>query len=541
MKLNKIDRYKIELCSLLFFTLSLMFCACDDSVLDKSSLSSLSASTFWTDESDALMGLTSVYSSTKGGGMNNNFYGFALHYLDCCTDNGCTKAMSRLALLTNGELSSTNDYVLSHWSNSYTRIAAANNFLENISSCEMDDDEKNEMIGEVRFMRAYQYFWLTQFFGDVPLVKKILTTSEANSLFRTSQDTVVAFIEEELISAIDLLPDARPDDEDGRIVKAAAQAILGRLYMSEERWSDASDIFQDIINSGNYALDARYKELFEDEGKGSDEIIYSVKYMEDDDGNNVHTTSLPIQFEGYHTTEPYNSLIKVYDMVDGFPQDESPLYDPTNPYLNKDPRLYYTIFLPGISTFAGVTYDPVNSGAGDLGSITYGYCVKKFTDEDYTGTLSAYGSDYPMIRYAEVLLSYLECEYEANNGNISQALLDKTVNAIRARDAVNMPAIALADFSKDRMRNERRVELAWEGLRYWDILRWEIADSVRSVDAIKSIYLTDDPNNYTGYTVDDEGFRIIGSADFDSPTNYLWPIPQTEIDINSNLTQNPGY
>jgi hypothetical protein len=530
--------YKIELLSLLILTISFMFSGCDDSVLDKYPLDELSTSTFWTDVSDADLGLTGVYSSAKASEEGNNFYGFSMLYLDAATDNGALATLSKYWLFTNGDLDASNTRVKSHWSNSYTRIATANNFLENIYSCDMDDDERDEMIGEVQFMRAWQYFWLTQFFGDVPLVKKVLTTSEANSLIRTSVDVVETFIEEQLDSAINVLPDTRDDDEDGRIVKAAAQVLKGRLLMAQERWSEASEIFKDIINSGNFSLDSRYKELFEDAGEGSDEIIYSIKYIEDDDPTTVLRPQTPVQFGGYGKIQPFNDLVKAYDMIDGLPQDESDLYDPENPYINKDPRLSYTVFLPDITEYQGSIYTPI--GTNDFSAIKYGYALKKYLDEDFDGSLTNYGSDFPMIRYAEVLLSYLECEFEANNGNVTQALLDETVNAVRARDAVDMPAINLADFTEDRMRNERRVELAWEGLRYWDILRWKIADEVCTGE-MKSIYLTDDPDNYSGYPVDEDGYRIIGTKAFKNPTNYLWPIPQTEIDINPALEQNNGY
>ncbi len=532
--------YTNKIWSLITLTFLFMFCGCDDSVLDKEPLDELSTTTFWTSESDALMGLTAVYSKTKGTEESQNFYGISMLYLDAATDNGALSGLTRYWYFTNGDLEATNSRVSTHWSNSYKRIATANDFLANIYSCDMDEDERNEMIGEVQFMRAWQYFWLTTFWGDVPLVTSILTTEEANTLTRTPASTVETFIEEQLNSAIDLLPDTRPDDEDGRIVKAAAQVLKGRLLMAQKRWSEASAIFQSIINSGNYTLDSRYKELFEDEGEGSNEIIYSVKYMEDVSYNTIPKVHLPIQFGGNNKLEPFGNLMKVYDMTDGLPQDESPLYDPTNPYLNKDPRLYYTFFLPEITEFRGSIFDPINAGYSDFSSNKYGIALKKYTDEYFDGDSKNYGSDFIMIRYAEVLLNYLECEFEANNGNITQELLDETVNAIRAREAVNMPAIAITDFTEERMRNERRVELAWEGLRYWDILRWGIAHEVCTGDVI-SIYLTDDPDNYTGYPVNDEGYRIIGTKAFKNPTNYLWPIPQTEIDINPALEQNDGY
>jgi hypothetical protein len=515
---------------------------CTDDFLEKQPLAALSAETFWQTETDAFLGLTGVYSSERRDAEEGrNFIGFSAVGHEAATDNGCMARRAREWNLTAGGLSSSEGRTEARYDRSYVRIGAANNFLENIDRVQdIDEDLRAQMIAEVRFIRAYQYFWLTQFFGDVPLVTKLLTVEEANAIERTPKSEVVNFILTEMTEAIPNLPLQRPDAENGRIIRAAAYALQGRMFMAEKRWSEASDAWKAIIDMDLFELHSNFKEIFEDGGDGSKEVIYAIKYVQDLDGQNVLRTNRPIQFGGNNKYQPFNSLVVAFDMIDGMPQDQSPLFDPMNPYANKDPRLYATMFIPEISTWQGSTY--VLTGL-DFNATHYGFALRKFLDEEYDGDDTSYGSDFKQIRYAEVLLSYLESEFEANGGTATQALLDETVNIVRAR--VDMPAINNADISRDRIRNERRVELAWEGLRYWDILRWDIAEDVFTNNPEVGAYLGNlvagDQGAIAARDVDENGYVIIGTKAFNYPTNNLWPIPQAERDINSNLSQNPGY
>lgn len=540
MKTKYIYQSKITLC-LLPVLILFFISGCSEDLLNKQPLDALSVGTFWQTENDAKLALTGVYNSNKNAEEGRNFYGYSLLTLDAATDNGCFAGHGRESRFTDGRLVPTWNRNQWHYERSYIRIAAANNFLENIDAVEMDAAKKKEMIAEVRFLRAYQYFWLCQFYGGVPLVEKVLTVDEANTLTRNTKAEIVNFVEDELTAAATDLPPARPAEEDGRIVKAAALAMKGRLLMAEKRWAEAATIYSDIMGMDIYELDPRYKELFEDGGKGSKEVIYSVKYMENVQGTTTNRSYKPQQYGGWSKLDPYNDLVRAFDMTDGQPEDQSPLFNPSNPYINKDPRLYATVFVPGME-FQGSIYQPHPDSVpsyADFSGIRYGYNLKKYVDEYYTGDITNYGADFVVIRYAEILLSYLESEFEANGGVATQQLLDETVNLVRARAEVNMPPIMLPDFSRDRMRNERRVETAWEGIRLFDIMRWEIAHIVCTGD-VTSIKLTDDPEN-SAYNVDKDGFFIIYAKAFNYPTNYLWPIPQTEIDINPLLEQNPGY
>lgn len=521
---------------------SVILLGCQDDFLDKAPLDELSTGTFWQSEADAMLALTGVYSRTHHKEEGRNFYGYSILYLDGASDNGAFAARGREYQFTSGNLNSSNGRIRNRWVTSYQRIAACNNFLDNIGNVEMDEAKKAEITAEVRFQRAYQYFWLSQYFGSVPLIKNVITIDEANTQTRTPKAEVVKFIEDELTAAAAALPITRPAAEHGRILKAAALAMKGRLLMAEERWTEAASVYKEIIDMDEFEIDPRYKELFEAAGDNSKEVVYSVKYVQDTKGTMVALTHRPQQFGGWHKIEPFNSLVQAFDMIDGKPATDSDLFDPANPYVNRDPRLYATCFLPGVSKFQGKVFQahPDSGVVGDgISSNRIGYAVRKWVDEGYEGNYKTYGGDFPHIRYAEVLLSYLESKFEAGD-EVTQQLLDETVNMVRGRADVNMPPIQLADFTRERLRNERRVETAWEGLRLWDIMRWRIAHIVCN-GPVKGMKLTNDPASYTAYNVDENGYYVVDQKAFKENANYLWPIPQTEIDINPGLEQNPGY
>ena len=166
-----------------------------------------------------------------------------------------------------------------------------------------------------------------------------------------------------------------------------------------------------------------------------------------------------------------------------------------------------------------------------------GFLLRKFLDEGYSGSLTLYGGDVPVIRYAEVLLSYLEASLEMNNGVVTQDLLDQTVNLIRKRPSVNMPPITLENtqYLRKRIRNERRVELACEGIRYWDIIRWHIGEEVLSGDIYGSPFPGAKRMNKKGDIKDPYDRWYVNQRSFRSDLDYRWPYPQSEQDINSNL------
>jgi hypothetical protein len=314
--------------------------------------------------------------------------------------------------------------------------------------------------------------------------------------------------------------------------------------LAGKNWTAAAETYKKIIDFDCYHIESNFKELFWESNEINDEFILTSQYKEDDYGHVMLQYLYPETWGGWHQFSPYNELVKEFECTDGLSIEDSPLYDPNNPYENRDPRLDYTVMISDRTTFKGKTFVS-RPGSESSDRITRydwsGYCINKFMDEVFDGNLMNYGGNFPVIRYAEVLLGYLEASLEAEN-TISQSLLDLTVNKVRGRDAVGMPPVTTTDSEKLReiIRRERRVEFAFEGLRYYDILRWGIAAEELNKQ-FTGMKLTNDPDNYTEFPVDDQGYLLYQKRNFKKGINELWPIPQAEIDINDNLIQNTGY
>lgn len=534
---------------ILILFLVIFITGCNKDFFDKQPLDQASDATFWKTEGDAQLALVGCYNTGAGWQAEDFWTPRSILYLDLMAGNGSEKELIP-DHVTDGTLTSSYWETAGYWTNTYKKITTCNNFLDHIESIPMDATKKAIITAEVRTLRAYQYFNLALYFGDVPLVKKVLTMEEANTVARTPKADVWSFVETELKESAAVLPPTRPDAENGRITAGAALGILGRLQMAEKKWTDAAATYKKIIDFKCYSIDPKYRELFLGTNEFSKEIVMSSQYLADTYGQVLLIYLTPEQWGGWHQFSPFNELVKTYECTDGKTIDESPLYDKNNPYDNRDPRLDATVFIPERTVFRGSTYT-TNPASGDNDKfgkypVWSGYSILKFMEDDpssdYANVWSS-GQNWIIIRYAEVLLGYLESQLESG-ASIDQSLLDQTVNLVRGRAAVNMPAVTTTDATKLReiIRRERRVEFAFEGLRYYDILRWGIA-----ADELNHQFtgqkLTNDPSNYTAYPVDADGYYIMSQQNrkFIAGKNELWPIPQSERDINPNLTQNTGY
>jgi starch-binding outer membrane protein, SusD/RagB family len=519
--------------------------------LDKEPLDSLSTGTFWKTESDAMLGLTGVYKVV--GGLQQGNYDLwsqlsCLYLFEATTDNGFEKD-NAVTDFNNGSLASTYGPVKTLWANTYTQISRCNNFIDNIDAVKMNADKLAEMKAEVKVIRAYDYFNLYFYWGDVPLTKHILTVNEANNISRTAKSEVKDFVIAELQEAIPQLPITRPDDEYGRITRGGALAILGRVLMAEKRWEEAKAAYKQIIDMGVYIIDPNFKSIFEEKGETSKEHVLVSVRMQDVYGTPMLRGCFGFSFGGYHWFSPYNQLIEEFECTDGKPISESPLYDPEKPYVNRDPRLYKTIGINGLTVLKGKLYvsHPDSSSVKYQDQVTRrpwsGYLLDKFVDEDYTGQITQYGCDFPMIRYAEVLLSYLESNIESGTA-ITQELLNQTINKVRGRTEIAMPPVTETDKTKltTILRRERRVELAWEGLRLYDLYRWHIAHvNLTGTFTGMKVCPASKAASYKTVKVDSKGYYFCEQTNFREDVDYLWPIPQSERDVNPYLTQNPGY
>lgn len=550
IKINKMKkRYfnvllpKICIISVLLGTFST---GCNKSFFDKQPLDATSDATFWETAGDAQLALVGCYNTGAGWQGEDFWTPRALLYLDLMAGNGSEKELIP-DHVTDGTLTPSYWVIANYWSNGYKKITTCNNFLDHIGNITMDATQKAIMTAEVRTLRAYQYFNLALYYGDVPLVQHVLTVDEANSVSRTPKADVWTFVETELKESYPVLPVTRPDAENGRITSGAALGILGRLQMAEKKWSDAAATYKTIMDYKVYSIDPKYRELFLGDHEFSKEIIMSSQYLKDVYGQVLLIYLTPEMWGGWHQFSPFNELVKEYECTDGKTIDVSSLYDKNNPYNNRDPRLDATIFIPERTIFRGTTYttNPASGNNDKFGKypVWSGYSILKFMEDDASVNVWSSGTNWIIIRYAEVLLGYLESKLESG-ATIDQALLDQTVNLVRGRAAINMPAVTTTDPTELRkiIRRERRVEFAFEGIRYYDILRWGIAGDELN-HQFTGQKLTNDPANYSAYPVDADGYYIMSQQNraFKKGVNELWPVPQSERDVNKNLTQNPGY
>jgi starch-binding outer membrane protein, SusD/RagB family len=544
---NKIIKPRII--KIAFFLVLFVFLSpgCHHDFLDEYPKISISEQIYWQTEDDAYQALVGVYALLRSGwGERLEGYGKQFCWASAFAGYGSWRNFGHsrgLVLEPGGAIH------LIMWRLSYQIISRANYFLENINKVNIDESKRNVMIAEVRFIRAFMHFWLNQWYGSVPVVTTVLTFDEANSIMQSSEQDVRSFILAELTEIAPVLPLAHPASEKGRIERGAALALKGRVLLYEERWPEAVEVYSQIMNLGRYIIDPRWKELFQVQGDDNDEAIFVVKYHESEQGGEAmsqHTMRSSL-YGGFNALNVFKHFVDNFRMIDGELINDSPLYDPGNPYNNRDPRLYKTLLIADYSVvpidgevFRG---DPATiARIGQTGTNISGYLLQKWWDWQYVGNRRTYGGDYMQIRYAEVLLSRLEAELEAGN-SISQDLLDNTINRIRQRPEIDMPPVTETDPAKLReiIRNERFVELAFEGgIRYFDLRRWRTLETEVGIEVL-GMRMTNDPASYEGlHHINEDGYLIIGSLVFE-PHNYYWPIPLSELDVNKNLVQNPGY
>jgi hypothetical protein len=523
-----------------------VFPGCKKDFFDKQPLDAVSDATFWQSENDAMLALVGVYGTGGAGWRGEDFWTpRGILWLDLMAGQGSEKELIP-DRVTDGSLNSTYWLTQSYWSNSYQMIASCNNFLGHIDAIQMDNTKKLMMIAEVRTLRAYHYFNLALYFGDVPLITTLLNPEEANKVSREPRATVWGFCEKELKESSAALPKTRSANENGRVTSGASLAILGRVEMAQKKWVDAAAAYKTIIDNNVYQIDPEYRQLFWEAGELSKEIVLASQYQQDKFSHVLLQYLYPETWGGWHQFSPFNELVNEFECKDGRTIQQSPLYNKDRPYENRDPRLDYTIMISDRTTYKGQTFrsHPDSASSPDRMNkypVWSGYSINKYMDPNFSASMNNYGGNWNIVRYAEVLLSYLEAVLESG-GAVDQGLLDATINKVRGRQSVNMPPVTTLNPAELRtvIRRERQAEFAFEGLRYFDILRWGIA-SAELNKQFTGMKLTTDPAGYTRFPVDANGYYKVQKRNFKTGVNELWPIPQSERDINPNLTQNPGY
>ncbi|MDR0713328.1 MAG: RagB/SusD family nutrient uptake outer membrane protein [Bacteroidales bacterium] len=525
--------------------------------LETSPLTGLEQSNVWTDEAGATTALMGCYRgnivyNTTGFETDWNSYG-GLLFMEFASDNALdrratTTGNSNYHKLSDGTLNASNNTINAYWKNAYAKIARCNRFIENIDRINASSAVIDRMKAEARFLRAVQYFYLSQYFGAVPLVRQTLTPENANTVKKNAKTEVVDFVISELTETAGILPRQKDlsASETGRATAQAALAFLGRILLADRQWAQAAIACKKIIDWGDNLIDPDYQSIFLPSNENSAENIFAVQYLENLAGNALPQHAYPAVANGWHIICPMGSLWEAYEFDSGHPFSfDSARYDPTDLGKNRDPRLRYTL-LYDRSDFKGKKYichPDASSSLDQLGAgkqTTYtGFGLRKFFDEGYSGSLYLYGANVIVVRYAEVLLNYLEARLEGGSV-ITQELLDSTINKIRGRASVQMPPVQEVNPALLRpvMRNERRVELAMEGHRYWDILRWGIAHEVLNGDCYGAPFPGAGNMRKKNGQNDPHDRWFVITRNFRNPQDYQWPIPQSQQDINPNLREN---
>lgn len=518
--------------------------------LDRYPLTSFSEETFYDDEANVKLALVGLY---RGGITLGVDYGSADWWaysstilLDGVSDIGYDRRgfNNNLGKLTSGQINETNGWVKDLYQKPYKRISACCRFIEGLDKIENQSPEMERMKAEARFIRAVQYFQLASYYHDVPLVTKVLTLDESNSVTKNSRTEVLKYAADELDAISKILPRHKdlPSSELGRATAQAALAYLARTYLVMEDFTNAAAACKQIIDWGDNALDPDYQKLFYPSGEESSEHIFGTQFVDDLAGTGLPQHAYPIKDGGWCLVNGSNLLFEAYDFLNGDPFSyDDPRFNKSNFGEGRDPRLDYTIYYDG-ATFRGTVYNcnPETTAADKIGpgqTTQTGYLMRKFLDESWTGDLTAYGNNVPLARYADILLMYLEAEVRGGKP-ITQQLLDQTINAVRGRASVHMPP--LTETNPDKLfkliQKERMIELAFEGWRLWDLARWGISQERLNQDIYGSpFYITKQElmKKKDGQT-DPYNRWYVNTRSFEAGQER-WPIPLAETNINPNL------
>jgi hypothetical protein len=551
---SQINKKRINFLKLLFLLLIIVFfTSCRKNVLDTKPLNKLSDEVVWNDPS-----LMDAYISNTYRILPHGFQ-FGSRRLFCLSDESKARGSKSYSTINSGNITPSNLGPLDYWIKAgsnpgyYKCITQCNVFLSNVKKAEIDSSLKKRMTGEMKALRAFSYFRLTSFFGGVPLVTEPFTLEDNFDIPRSSYDDCLNFVIKELNEAIELLPLSYDAKNKGRITKGAAMAIKARALLfaasplnnpsnDQAKWQLASDAAKAVIDLNKYELYPDYKKMFLASEAYNSEMIWvrPFNHVVDKESVGIELRFYPNGFNGYGQIEPLQNLIDHYETLNGKLPAEDPDYDPQNPYINRDPRFYATILYDGapfkgreIETFLPGGKDSKEGSLSPWNASETGYYPRKYIDESITNPNYINASDppWPFVRYAEILLNYAEAEFHLGHEDICR----EYINKVRSRPGVDMPPVTESgDALLKRLQNEDFIEFAFEAHRYFDVRRWKIAPEVLNVPA-KGISITKDINGnktYKVFTVEERHF---------SDKNYLVPIPQSEIDKDSKLEQNPGY
>ena len=461
--------------------------------------------------------------------------------------------------LNKGEMTPDQFGSFSTWTDYYKYIKNCNIFFSHPESLDLFDDEADRKLveGEMIFFRAYYYMDLVNRFGGVPLLTRPYALDDPEMMVpRNSYDECVKFVTDEFQRAANLLPDKNTGSNFGRVTKGAALAMKSRMLLyaasplwnpsnDVQKWKDAATAAEAVMAMG-YSLDPDYKGLFLN--PKSPEIIFQRLYNSEY-GHWFDWENTPNGWNGYSATCVLQNMVDSYEMEDGTLPDPTKYATATSdPWLGRDPRFYASIVCDGQPFRNGsvdfYVYEDGKWGGSDseLGTDSWNYAktyytIRKFMDESLDGIWSDKGKQpWVYCRLAEIYLNYAEAKFHCGDEATARTYVNYVRERARGGKTGIVPDVTeTGDALLARIQHERKIELAFEEHRFFDVRRWKIAEKTENFEAqgIKVTLMKDGTKSYKIQKVQDRKFV--------APNHYLLPIPRTEIQRNELLIQNPDY
>lgn len=485
----------------IFIILGIIFTAsCSNSFLDRAPLDSINTSNYYQTEEDAIAAVNGAYQPLQWP----KLYNMRMWTTDIMAGNSIVGAGGgddgiETQDMANFVTSTDNSGVLDLWRGPAPGILRCNIVLQKVPDMDIDESIKNRTLGEAKFLRGLYYFILVQMFGDVPLITVPQEPGDDLRPYRTDKAIVYEQIINDLTDAIELLPtrEEYSSSDLGRASKGSATGLLAKVYLVQKNYEKVVELTNSVTELG-YQLNALYATNFDVYNKNSIESLFEVQYTSN-------------AGESFWDNENQSSWLSAYcgprgaDLVAGGSGWNQPTQEFVDAYESGDLRKDETVLYDGCPLFGGKAYESSYS--------TTGYNLRKFlVTKEIASSYDNSPMNFPVLRYSDVLLMKAEALNEL--GRTTEA--EEPLNEVRARAGLSaVSGLTQANF-KEKVLHERRMELAFEGQRWFDMIR--INDGQYALDFLHSIGKTNATSKH-----------------------LLWPIPQKERDSNPNLTQNPGY
>lgn len=471
--------------------LMLISTGCED-FLEKSPNGVISTGNYYQDEDDAKGAINSAYSILTGFWISNIAF-----EKDILSDDAVKGHGADLGALINHEnlnLTAADALVVSLWGDYFKGIFRCNIVLDEVPGIEMDENLKDRILGEAHFLRAYYYYNLVIRYGGVPLVTSALDSEQYPT--RSTLDQTWALIEADCLTAADKLPlkSAYADENVGRPAKGAANSLLGIANLFQEDWQEAYDAFDEVIGTGEYGLESNFADLFKPESDNGTEVVFETQAKGGEEFDYSNGFNFWVRPRNGSSIFGLGFCMPTQDLVDEFEEG--------------DPRLRLTVIREDdiiSEEIPDVPFDPVWAPETGMN------CGKYVVDVPVGVLAERHEQNQKNIRYAEVLLGCAEAAYHLENNSDAVTKINLVRERARGGESNILPNVKESNDIFSAIIHERRVELALEGKRYFDLVRWNLAE------------------------------QELGELGYQAARKGLWPLPQGELDVNKNLIQNPGY